>query len=220
MVDFSEARGFIFDCDGTLIDSMAAWDHAEEMLFEAAGPISQAEEDEIHAAPIEVAAEILCTRYGAAESPQVILDHLDSFLTPYYRNDSEALPGAIEFVHAVRSANIPCVVVSSSPTSYLEDGLRHIGILDCFQALISTQETGLSKRETEIYALACEELGCSAEQVWAVDDAPYALVAMGEAGLNTIGVGNGCSAQRREEIESTADIYAETLEQLLKESKF
>lgn len=220
MFDFSHARGFLFDCDGTLLDSLDAWEQAEEMLFAAAGSLTKAQEDEIHAAPIEEAAEILCRRYGAADKPQDILDHLDSFLFPYYRDQAKPLPGAVDFVKTVAKAGIACAVVSSSPQRYLKAGLGRAGMLDYFQALVSTQDTGIAKTEPGIYILACETLGVSPREVWAVDDAPYALEAMASVGIKTIGVGNGCTQKRREEIAAVATIYAETLGDLLGESKF
>lgn len=215
MTDFSEACGFIFDCDGTLLDSMGAWDRAEQMLFEAAGPLAPDQEDRIHAAPIEEAARILHEEFGAAESPQAILDHLDSMLMPYYRDEAEPLPGVVALVRALHGAGVPCVVVSSSPVRYLQAGLSRAGIADCFEALISTEDCGISKQEPGIYALACEVLGCDPGCVWAVDDAPYALRAMGDFGLRTLGVGNGCSEERRRELQQAAAAYAESLEELL-----
>lgn len=215
MLDFSHACGFIFDCDGTLLDTMDAWDRAEQMLFEAAGPLTGDQEDRIHAAPIEEAARILHGEFGAAESPQAILDHLDAMLMPYYRDEVKALPGAVAFVRQLREAAVPCVVVSSSPVRYLEAGLSRVGLRDCFEALVSTEDCGISKQEPGIYALACEVLGCDPCRVWAVDDAPYAVRAMGAFGLHTLGVGNGCSPERRRELQECATAYAETLESLL-----
>lgn len=215
MPDFSHACGFIFDCDGTLLDSMDAWDRAEQMLFDAAGPLTPEQEDRIHAAPIEEAARILHEEFGAAESPRAILDHLDAMLMPFYHDEAMALPGAAAFVRRLADAGTPCVVVSSSPVRYLSAGLSRVGLGDCFKALISTEDCGISKQEPGIYALACEELGCDPAQVWAVDDAPYAIRAMGAFGLSTLGVGNGCSSERRRELQEYATAYAETLADLL-----
>ena len=64
MFDFKNVGGFVFDCDGTLLDTIGAWDEAEEELFSQIGPMTQEQENEIHAAPIERAAEILHERYG------------------------------------------------------------------------------------------------------------------------------------------------------------
>ena len=189
MFDLSAVEGFIFDCDGTLLDTLAAWDEAERDLFAQAGPLTQEQEDEIHAAPIEEAAVILHERYGVGESAEAVLGHLDGFLIPYYGQKADAMPGAVEFVKKAHEAGIPCVVLSSSPRRYLAAGLSRAGILDCFDELVSTDEVGCSKQEFGIYEKALEVLGCERERVWAVDDAPYAIAVMHDFGLKTICVG-------------------------------
>ena len=207
MFDFTMADGFIFDCDGTLLDTLNAWDEAERDLFAQAGELTQAQEDEIHAAPIEQAAAILHERYGVGESAEDVLAHLDGYLLPHYRDSSVPMAGALEFVCAVHDRGIPCVVVSSSPRRYLAAGLERAGVLDCFKELVSTDEVGASKQDFKIYEVAVRELGCEASRVWAVDDAPYAIAVMHEFGLKTI-----CAGPRKSDV---ADINVETLEELL-----
>ena len=187
------ASGFIFDCDGTLIDSLGAWEEAERDLFAQSGPLTQEQEDEIHSAPIERAAEIFHEKYGVGKSAEAVLAHLDGHLLDFYGNHAEAIPGAVEFVKMVHESGLPCVVLSSSPRRYLDAGLRRIGIRDCFVELVTTDETGCSKQDFAIYERAVGILGGSPETTWAVDDAPYAVKVMHEFGLKTICVGERSS---------------------------
>lgn len=189
MFDFENVGGFIFDCDGTLLDTLDAWDEAERGLFAQSGQLTREQEDEIHAAPINKAAEIFHDRYGVGESADAVLAHLDGFLIPFYGRQAEALPGAVEFVREAHRRGIPCVVVSSSPRRYLSAGLERAGILDCFVELVSTDEVGVSKQDFGIYEAAVRELGCEKGRVWAIDDAPYAIAVMHDFGLKTICVG-------------------------------
>ncbi|MBQ9003689.1 MAG: HAD family phosphatase [Eggerthellaceae bacterium] len=208
MLNLGNAGGFIFDCAGSLLDTLAAGDEAERDLFEQAGPLTQEQEDEIHSAPIEQAAAILHAKYGVGDSSQGVLAHLDDHLLPFYRDHSVALPGAVAFVRKVSQAGVPCVVVSSSPRRYLEAGLARAGILGCFRDLVTTDEAGCSKQEFPIYERALELLGSTREATWAVDDAPYALAVMKDFGLNTIAVG-----PRHDSTQ--ADIRVPSLEALL-----
>ena len=211
---FANAEGFIFDCDGTLLDTISAWDDAERDLFLQTGPLTQEQEDKIHSAPIEQAAELF-HELGAGESAQDVLAHLDGFLLEYYRDKADPMPGACECVRAIRARGIPCVVLSSSPRRYLEAGLRRAGILDCFCELISTDEVGASKQDDAIYEHAEKVLGADRADIWAVDDAPYAVGIMASFGFQTIGVAGGCSKERRRQLQDHADLVVETLCDLL-----
>ena len=214
MNDYMRAAGFIFDCDGTLIDALDAWEDAERDLFAQTGSLTPAQEDDIHSAPIERAAELF-HEFGAGESADAVLAHLDGHLLPFYRDESLAMPGAVAFVRKVAAAGIPCVVLSSSPRRYLEAGLAHVGLLDCFKELVTTDETGCSKQDFAIYERALSVLGSTRETTWTVDDAPYAIAVMRDFGLSTIAVGNGCAPERAELLRERATVFVDSLEELL-----
>ena len=206
MNSFKGASGFIFDCDGTLLDTLDAWEEAERDLFAQAGPLTQEQEDEIHSAPIEQAAAILHERYGVGESADAVLSHLDGFLVDYYANKAEALPGACEFVSKAYEQGVPCVVVSSSPRRYLDAGLKRAGIRNCFADLVTTDEVGCSKKEARIYQHALDVLRSQADSTWAFDDAPYAIAAMHDFGLRTVCIGARHALQADKDVESFLDI--------------
>ena len=214
MEGFNTAAGYIFDCDGTLLDTLDAWERAEAPLFAQTGPLSQAQEDEIHSAPIEQAARIFHERYGVGESADAVLAHLDGYLLGYYADEARALPGAVELVRRLAERAL-LVVVSSSPRRYLEAGLERIGILDCFAELLSTEDMALSKQDPAIYREALRVLGSTAERTWAFDDAPYAVSVMRRAGLKVVGLGNGAPRDTRELLRERADLYAESFADLL-----
>ena len=210
----SNVAGLVFDCDGTLLDTLDAWDVAERDLFAQSGPLTQLQEDEIHSAPIEVAAAIFHEKYGVGDSAESVLAHLDGHLLRFYGEQACAMPGACELVRAAFELSIPCVVLSSSPRRYLDAGLSRVGIRDCFRELVTTDEVGVSKQQPEIYERALEILGTDRSETWAVDDAPYAIAVMSAFGLRTVGVGAGSSPERIAQLKEHADVYVDSLEEL------
>lgn len=214
--NLNNISGLVFDCDGTLLDTLDVWRAAEEDLFaQIPFELSPEQEDAIHSVSVEQAARIFHETYGVGESTQAVFDHLESRLLAFYATDAKPLPGAVALVRAAREHSIPCVVVSSSPRRYLEAGLAAAGIADCFERLISTEDAGVSKQDPKIYQLALETLGSDIKTTWALDDAPYACRAMSAFGFKTIAPVNGEGAERQAEKAKAATLTVETLEELL-----
>ena len=215
MFDFAGVEAVIFDCDGTVLDTLDAWDEAERDLFSQAGLLTQEQEDRIHAAPIEEACRIMYEEYGVGASTEEVLAHLDGHLLPFYRHKAQVLPGVIDLVRALESEGISFAIMSSSPRRYIEAGLGNAGLLGAFYEIITTEETGCSKDDEKMFERALMVLDSNREATWAIDDAPYALRAMKEWGFKTIAPLNGCNESRARELEEVADIVVPTLEALL-----
>ena len=112
---FNDASGFIFDCDGTLLDTMRMWDEVEERQFRGTGhDFTTAELEELRSAPMDIAARILHERYGLGTSTEDVLATTDSMLLDFYENHAEPLPGVREFVSEARSRGIATVIEGSN----------------------------------------------------------------------------------------------------------
>ena len=72
---FENASGFVFDCDGTLLDTMKIWREVElELIDMAGGHISQEDFIELQAVSIDDGAKMLHERYGAGSSAQELVE--------------------------------------------------------------------------------------------------------------------------------------------------
>jgi len=215
MFNLNEIKGLIFDCDGTLLDSMGAWDDAERDLFAEAGEMTFEEEAELHASDIEDACAILHDRFGVGESSEALFAYFEGILMDFYSNKVKALPGACELVRTAQDAGVPCVVLSSSPRRYLEAGLERAGILDCFAELVTTGEAGVPKTDPAIYRKAMDIMGSTLETTWAFDDAVYAVRVMESLGIRTVAPLNGRAGETEEQLREAATLVVNTLEELL-----
>lgn len=213
---FDGASGIIFDCDGTLLDTMPLWNQAEAKLFaQLDRPLTDQEMNEVRAAPIEEGARILHENHGLRESTQAVLDYFDDMLLGSYRDCALAKPGVADLLTLIDEAGIPCAVVTSSPLRYVQAGLDHAGIAHYFGAIVTTDEAKCSKQDGRIYQLALDAIGASKQQAWGVDDALYAVKAMGAFGLRTIGVFDCEETATFEGLQAHATKAVRSLEELL-----
>ena len=214
--NLSTTRGLILDCDGTLLDTMPAWNELEAHMTELTGvPWTQEQYEEIRAVPLNEGARIYHERYGLGASPQEVLDHIDGFLVDFYRERSKAKPGVKALLKRAQERDIPCVVVTSSPVRYVLPGFECAGIDGFFRRVITTDDVELSKQDPRIWQLALDELGAKAEDCCGLDDSVYAVKVMRQVGIRTIGCYDCEETGSYEQLAAVSDIAVRSLEELL-----
>jgi HAD superfamily hydrolase (TIGR01509 family) len=214
--DLDSTRGLIFDCDGTLLDTMPAWNDLEARFVQMAGvTLTEAQYEELRAAPIDECAAIFHNSYGLGDSPQHVLSMMDEHLLGYYQTRATALPGVKGLLQRARELGIPCTVVTSSPARYVTAGLKNAGIEEYFERLITTDGVGFSKQDVRIWQLALDVMGSTPETTWGFDDSVYAVKVMNEVGINTVGAYDCDETGTFEDLAAVADIAVHSLEELL-----
>ena len=213
---FANASGFIFDCDGCLLDSMIAWRRVELGLINASGvEFTQEMLEAMRAASMDEVARVFHEKYGVMDSKDAIRAYIDETMLDYYEHEATLKPGVEAFVRALDERGVPCCIVSASPKDYLEAGMRTCGLLDAFRAIVSTTETGISKQDPRIYEHALELMDAQASTAWGADDSLYALRVMNECGIATIGTYDNDVAGSFDALINTATIAIHSFEELL-----
>ncbi|MDO4290665.1 MAG: HAD family phosphatase [Eggerthellaceae bacterium] len=181
--------GVIFDCDGTLIDSMAAWRELEASLARQAGAeLTKADTDALTTMTIPECGAYLHEKFGLGTSGVDVEGMIDAFMLDFYANRAVARPGVMPFVEGLAAAGVPMAVASSTPKALLEAGLAHAGIAPYLRAIVSVDDVGKSKREPAVYNRAREALGTARAQTWGFEDALYAIRTLNAAGYRTFGI--------------------------------
>lgn len=214
---FEDAKGIIFDCDGCLLDSMGTWRSVEYKLIELTGrEWTEADMEEIRGGSMSHTAQVFHERYGVMESDQAVLDFVHETMWDYYTAKATLKPGVGEFVERVHALGVPMAIVSSTAGKYLRAGLAHVGLLDELSAIVSTQESGLSKQQPDIYLAALRALGVEdPSEAWGFDDSIYAIRVMKQTGLSTVGTYDADDAGTFEVLSDTATLAVRSFEELL-----
>ena len=188
-MELAKSIGIIFDCDGTLIDSMAAWRELEASLARQAGAeLTKADTDALTTMTIPECGAYLHGKFGLGASGADVEGMIDAFMLDFYANRAVARPGVLAFVRGLAERGVPMAVASSTPRPLLEAGLAHAGIAPYLRAIVSVDDVGKSKREPAVYDRAREALGTTRAQTWGFEDALYAIRTLRAAGYRTFGV--------------------------------
>ncbi|MEQ3363810.1 HAD family hydrolase [Raoultibacter massiliensis] len=201
-----QVSGVIFDCDGTLLDTMGAWRGAERELASRAGAKLTGDDVALlNTLTVGEAGEFFHRRFSIGASASEAADALQGLVVGHYALAVQARSGALEFVRALHSLGVKMGVASSSPKHLLEIGLGHAGMRECFSIVASTDDVGASKRRPDVYDYARAFLGTPKGGTWVFEDARYALETLLRAGYRTIGVHDRDDSGTFDELSALAD---------------
>ena len=178
-------RAYLFDCDGTIADSMplhwvawnktlAEWDcEFPEDLFYAWGgmPVSEiiATLNQKHGLSMPVA-EV------ARRKEELYFEVLPSL---------QAVPEVLEQIH-ISHGEIPFAVVSGSTRDSVVASLEALGILDKFDILVCAGDYTRGKPDPEPFLLAAERLGVPASECLVFEDTEMGIQSATAAGMASV----------------------------------
>lgn len=210
-----EQIGVIFDCDGTLVDSMGAWHEVDRQLCAEAGiALTPQDAGAITTMSLEEASAYMHEQCGLGESTEAVMAMIFDRMRAFYATEVEARPGALAFVCALHEREVPLAVASSTSPDMLRACLDRCGFTPYLQAIVSVDDLNTSKREPTVYDHARSFLGTDRAHTWGFEDAAYALDTLRGAGYRTAAIYDNDISGTRGALRERADIYFEDFTQL------
>lgn len=182
-----DIRGIIFDCDGTLADTMPlhwkAWQqvtrkhelHFPEDRFYSLGGV-----------PSRDIIKMLCEEQGKVLDCHAIAHEKENAYLPFL---PEVKP--IDLVVKVAEANhgrLPMAVASGGQKHIIEQVLRHLKIRQYFDAVVTSEDVVNQKPAPDIFLEAARRIGVPPQQCRAYEDTDLGLQAIRAAGMEAIDV--------------------------------
>ncbi|BCB75533.1 HAD family phosphatase [Phytohabitans flavus] len=179
----------LFDMDGTLVDSERLWDVAlRELAIEYGGSLSDA-------------ARVAMIGSDAASSMRIL--HADigqewrelgpsqawiaRRMSDLFRTGLVWRPGALALLSAVRAADLPTALVTSTARPLVEVALDTLG-RENFDVVVAGDEVRAPKPDPEPYLLAAQLLGVPIERCVAIEDSRAGVTSALAAGAAVLGV--------------------------------
>ncbi|MBR2152055.1 MAG: HAD family phosphatase [Clostridia bacterium] len=205
---------YLFDLDGTLIDSMTEWCENIDTLL--AGNGVDYPEDTINViTPMgdeKVARHFISL--GLKMTVEEIMDKMNRLSKVSYEEKILLKPFVKEYLFKCKDEGISINLLTASPHCTLEPCLKRNGVIDLFDNLWSCSDFALAKSDVKIYEEVAKLLGTPPSNITFFDDNNVAIRTAKKAGYKTVGVYDKFSESFWEEIKQTADSYIYSFEEI------
>jgi len=183
-----EYSAFIFDCDGTLADSMplhqrawlaalrkygASFDFGWELFMSRAGKTIELTVAELNA---EFALTLDPTLVSAAQRAEY--DALAVGVKP--------LDEVVAFARERAQAGCPVSVASGGDAPTVRRTLHTIGVSDLFPIIVTAEQVAHGKPAPDLFLLAAERMGVAPAECLVFEDSPLGIIAAERAGMGSV----------------------------------
>ncbi len=208
-------KTYVFDFDGTLVDSMPSYARATVQVLDDAG-IPYPDDIVKITTPLGYtgAAELYVTM-GMQDSVESIVAKMKAYALDAYTNTIPLKESVREFLQNARAEGIKLAVLTASPHEMVDVCLKRLGVFDWFDFVWSSDDFPYTKAQPEIHPMAAERLGVSMDDITFFDDNIVALQTAKRAGLKVVGVYDASSEDYRDEIKEVVDRYIESFKELV-----
>ena len=188
--------GYIFDLDGTLVDSMPTHYKAWRWALKKHGApheVFQWEEFVAHggmAAP-DIVADLNAT-YGLSMEPETVAEEKRNRYAWLLLNETlPVIPETVNLVKRLNEQGIPYAIGTRSMPAGASDTLRSAGIADLFSIMVTPADVppGFGKPRPDIFLLCAQRMGVEPGQCVVFEDAEPGIQAAKAGGMDYVRVG-------------------------------
>lgn len=207
---------YLFDFDGTLVDSMPTFISAMLRILD---------ENNIHygadivkiITPLGVngTAEYYINNLGLKKPKDEVIALMKEYMCDAYFNTIPAKENVIETLIELKKRGNSLNVLTASPHLTLDACLKRLNMYDLFDNVWSCDDFNTTKANPKIYKMAAERLNVSVSDVLFLDDNLNADQTAKEAGMLVCGVYDESSKDYVEQMKAANDFYIYNFDELI-----
>ncbi len=207
-------QAIIFDMDGLMIETEHLQSQAYEQVLRSYGVnLEFNNEGVVHRVGISGVDNFtfLKQKYNINESIEVLLDKKQTIYRAILSNNIVPKPGLLSLIETIKHAGLKLAVASSSSLEDIMFVLKHIGITDVFDVVVSGENVAQHKPAPDIFIEAARRLNADPRTCVVLEDSQSGVEAANAAHMKVITVPNQYTKSHN---FSKADVVVTSLEKI------
>ena len=199
-------KAYIFDLDGTLLDSMGVWLNIDIEFLEKRGlAVPDDYFDKISSMGFSQIAAYTIERFHLPDTVDGLLREWSDMAAHAYGHTVQMKPHAKEYLFALRERGARLAIATSAIPELCDLALRAHGICDWFSVVCNSNEVGCGKSRPDVFLLAARKLGADPCECVVFEDILDAVKSAKSVGMTVCGVYDKASASDWDAIRGMAD---------------
>ncbi len=199
---------YVFDLDGTLLDSTAVWHTIDEEFLGKRGLLLERDYAEaVSVMHLQEAAVYTIDRFSLNETPDAVAAEWEQMAYDFYASRVQVKDGARDYLLQLREHGARVVLATALSRKLAEAALARLGLAELFETVIYADEIGYGKNSAAFYLAVAAFLGVTPAECVMYEDTLRGVRSAKEAGMFTVAIEDEGSRDCREEIRCLADEY-------------
>lgn len=198
---------YIFDFDGTLVDSMPTFAQAMIQIFEQEHLPYPDDFVKIITPLGYTGTAKYAIECGYTKDVETFVSDTSAITTPAYLYTIPLKEDVHEALVRLHRAGHSLNILTASPHTVLDPCLKRVGVYDLFDHVWSCEDFGLTKADTLLYEKVAQALHQPLADCIFLDDNINSISTGKKAGMTTVAVYDKSSEDMVDEMKSVADLY-------------
>jgi HAD superfamily hydrolase (TIGR01509 family) len=181
--------GYIFDLDGTLVDTMPLHYKAWDFAMQRAGLTETLDEDLFYSlggVPTLRVAELIGAHYGMKIDPQFVFQDKETLFREL-QADARLIEPVVAFARRVAVTH-PVAIASGGTRDIVERSLELTGLAELFPVVVTACDVLHGKPDPEMFLLAADLMGVPPQECLVFEDAEPGMRAAAAAKMKWVRV--------------------------------
>lgn len=180
-------KGYIFDLDGTLLDSFGVWNTVDELFLNRRGfDVPNDYSREISALGFDAAADYTIKRFGLNDKKEDIIEEWNRIAIKLFANDVMLFDGAREYILKLKNSGKKLSIATASHNELLIPCLKNNGVYELFDEIVTVAEVKRGKEYPDIYLRCAEKMNFKTSDCVVFEDVPIAILSAKAGGFKTV----------------------------------